>query len=285
MTTSTAVDTLITVGVKGSPRWESVLDWAAEAAWSRQASLRIVHVLPTSEAMGAGRPGRLAAGDLLATAARRAGKLLPAGRIETRLAAGPVPAALVEAAWDDALTVVGSRVTAGLHDDPVVSTSMQVAAYAAAPVVVVRGPRRSAPVDPRVVVAVEPDAAGDEALDLAFAEAGLRGAELVAVHVGDEHRIGPTEALLAERRLRYPDVDCPPALVDGTGLTGLETLLAASRSAELIVAGLHRGPGPRALRTAQVCRTLLARASCPVGVAQAPVRVPAVSVPYGDGSR
>ncbi|MFL6074888.1 MAG: universal stress protein [Mycobacteriales bacterium] len=281
---------MVMVGVKGSPRWESVLDWAAEAAWSRQLPLRIVHVLPTSEAMAAGHPGRLAGTDLLATAAGRAGRLLPAGRIETRLAAGPAPAALVEAGWGGELTVVGSRVTAGLRDDPVISTSMQVAAYASAPVVVVRGPRRSLPVESRVVAGVDPDVVGEEVLALAFAEARRRGAELVVVHAGDGGRRDRTEALVAAAGEEHPDVIRVPA--PASAGTGLEALLDASRSAELVVAGLHRGPGARALRTAQVCRVLLARASCPVAVAQAPAPVAmamavpaALTVPGGAGSR
>src|SRR5918994_233036 len=81
---------------------------------------------------------RNAAGDILSTAARRARKAAPALDISTALLVCSPAAALIDASHDAALVVAGHRGLGGFTGLLLGSVSVQTAAHADCPVVIVR---------------------------------------------------------------------------------------------------------------------------------------------------
>ncbi|MGI5170888.1 universal stress protein [Spirillospora sp. CA-253888] len=281
----------ILVGVDDSELSMAALDWAVEEARRRNAGLRVLHaVLPwlmrehpdpkTAEVrewmVNCGR-------EVLDRALARVRDRAPDLEVTGAVVPGPSSEALVGAAKDALMTVVGTHGANALGGMLLGSVAWQVAAHAPGPVVVVRGDGTGP--HGEVVVGVDGSDGGDAALGFAFREAALRGARLRAVlawtfpmPVGgpagfapavydpelvaaDEERV-LLEAL-AEWRERFPEVEVVPEVVHGTAT---RALAGASARADLLVVGSRGRGGFAGLVLGSVSHALLHRAHCPVAV-------------------
>jgi nucleotide-binding universal stress UspA family protein len=143
-----------------------------------------------------------------------------------------------------------------------------------------------------IVVGVDGSAASREALRWAADEAGLRGAQLVAIHAWDYVPMTPIgdpgmvpmpavdfpRQLEAEQEAASADFDA--AIADALGAEPFvekrllegdagEVLVAASADANLVVVGSHGRSGIKAALLGSVSRHVVDRAKCPVVVVKA----------------
>ncbi|MEE4595609.1 universal stress protein [Streptomyces sp. DSM 41524] len=192
------VELPVVVGVDGSDAASDALDWAAEMAGRRGLPLRVVHASLWERYEGyvpgtaADRPAeRLHSEAVLAAAAERAGRRVPALKVMTDLAADDAVTALLRAGKSAEALVVGSRGRGEFASLLLGSVGLGIAARAQCPVVVVRGrPENVRGAMNRVVVGIaERERPGEQepappsaAVAFALREARLRGVELEAVH-------------------------------------------------------------------------------------------------------
>ncbi|MFJ8819404.1 universal stress protein [Amycolatopsis thermoflava] len=279
----------IVVGVDGSDEADRALRWAAGTAARRHEPLHIVHgFAPMAGFYGAGLPVLReayeafvkAADDLLAAAERTARE---AGGPELTITAGKLheagPVALIEASRTARTVVLGCSGTGGFTGMMVGSTTVEVAAHARCPVVVVRG--RDEATGP-VVAGVDGSATSERALGTAFEEASWRSVPLVAVHVwADADIAGPpgtvpflvdwseieqdAQRLLAEQlsgwQEKYPDVVVERVVARDRPR---HQLLSWSTRAQLVVVGSRGRGGFRGLLLGSTSQALIHHAQCPV---------------------
>jgi nucleotide-binding universal stress UspA family protein len=210
--------------------------------------------------------------------------------VESRLVSGPAATALLEAAEESAMVVLGSRGLGGFSELMLGSTSVQVATHAPCPVVVMR-PHGDAPPGAeagRIVVGIDGSPMSVGAVEFAFAEASFRGTGLTAMHVCNapsldapgvpvpidlvaEDVVDAELRALAESlggyRDRYPDVDVRQFVVHGKAAPALVT---ASVGAHLLVVGSRGRGGFRSLLLGSTSHALLHHAYCPVAVVRSP---------------
>ncbi|MFI7317014.1 universal stress protein [Streptomyces venezuelae] len=274
----------IVVGVDGSESSLGAVDWAADEAVLRGASLRIVHASLWERYEGAalarelGEPSaRVPSADILAAAARRARRRHAGLAVTTETVAEEPEYVLLREARNASLVIVGTRGRGELAGLLLGSVSLTVATGAACPVVVVRGDHLQRVRHDRVVVGVADARAA--AVRFAYEEARLRGAVLDAVrawrcpshdtvdhplftgpeHLVEERAAEQLEAALADAP---PDVELKRRTVEGAARP---VLLSASREADLLVVGRRRS-GQFGHRLGRVAHTLLHHATCPVVV-------------------
>ncbi|HEY8340519.1 MAG TPA: universal stress protein [Egibacteraceae bacterium] len=141
----------IVVGVDGSPSSLSALRWAARQARLTGAPLRVVHAYHAGDRGGrrvvgsgvgtgasAATLARQAANELLDEVCAQAADALEGVDVTTEPREGGATAALLAAAADADLLVVGSRGRGGFADLLLGSVSHQCASHAPCPVVIVR---------------------------------------------------------------------------------------------------------------------------------------------------
>lgn len=141
----------IVVGVDGSPGSLSALRWAAQQARVTGAGLRLVHAYHAGDpgsrhvvgsGLGTGASAatlaRQGASQLLEDVCAEAGDALAGVEVTLEPREGRPTAALLAAAADADLLVVGSRGRGGFADLLLGSVSHQCASHAACPVVIVR---------------------------------------------------------------------------------------------------------------------------------------------------
>ncbi|MBB1254010.1 universal stress protein [Streptomyces alkaliterrae] len=280
----------VVVGVDGSPSSLAAVAVAAREARLRGCALRIVHAFlwpvlrVPLEASPLGPPDgglRNEALRLLRDAVMHAAKAEPDVEATSALVTGEPLTVLEKESRTARLMVVGSRGLGGFVGLLLGSTAVHLAAHGHCPVLVVRG----TPVaDGPVLLAVDGSPAGAGAVEFAFAEASLRGAELLACHVWNERLyVGPgdppnavydpdrlrdaEERLLAEALAgcadRYPDVRVTRKLL--TGRTR-PVLIETSRQAQLTVVGARGRGGFAGLLLGSVSQALLHHAESPVAV-------------------
>jgi nucleotide-binding universal stress UspA family protein len=278
----------VVAGVDGSRESLAAADWAAREALRRGLPLRLVHAwegLPEDD-RDAGLPEVRApqyhARRVLRAALDRLNERYP----QLYMAAEPVRRqpgpALIAAADDAELLVIGSQGLAGVGGLLSGSVAMATVAHAERPVVLVRAgetsadehlPDGSCQASTRtpyrdVVVAV--DGPCDDLLDFAFRAAELRWASLEAVHAWHVPlgRIGPGNgererireeaareltALLAPWRAKYPSVRVRQTLHEGRAAHVVARaaeaagLLVVGRRRRRIAVGSHTGPVAHAL--------------------------------------
>ncbi|MEV7796968.1 universal stress protein [Streptomyces sp. NPDC087512] len=284
---------LVVVGVDGSVSSLAAVEVAAQAARSRGAGLRVVHAflwpamhVPLGPSpLGPPEGGiRNMVDRLVAEAVERARTAAPEVDVTHAVVTGEPLSVLEGQSRAAELVVVGSRGMGGFVGLLVGSTAVHLAAHGDCPVLVVR---EAGDVSGPVVVGVDGSAAGERAVEFAFAEAELRGAPLVAVHAwtawnmplsapqdASEPFASPPGALsreeerllsevLAGHRERYPDVVVEHKVVHGGAR---EALIEASRSARLLVVGARGRGGFSGLLLGSVSQALLHHAHCPVAV-------------------
>ncbi|WP_169988337.1 universal stress protein [Microbispora sp. H10836] len=282
---------MIVVGVDGSPAGVAAAAWAAREAGLRGVPLRIANAIPAWACSTApqGRYTRVAAwmrdgaADVLAAATGRAQAEAPGVEVDTAILAGDPRPALVEAAADADLLVLGNHGLGGFRGLLLGSVAYGVAGRAPCDVVVVREVP-SAP-RPEIVVGVDGSPACAKVLDFAFAEAALRGVGLRVVHAyrpleagggfapvpddfdDEKVEVRMVREALAGRREHYPDVKVVEEVVRGHPV---EVLRHASVGADLLVIG-SRGHGQfTGLVLGSVCQAMLHYARCPMVVVRAP---------------
>ncbi|MEU3252918.1 universal stress protein [Streptomyces sp. NPDC006997] len=282
------------VGVDGSPSSLHAVEVAAQEARLRGAPLRIVHAFGQP-------PGRLPTGvppwhpadhglepmvhGTLVRAEERAHEVAPGIEIDRSVVAGDAFEVLEVESRSASLAVVGSRGLGGFAGLLLGSTAVHLAAHGTCPLLVVRG--RPDPLG-AVVLAVDGSGAGEAAVGYAFAEAALRAAPLVAVHVwntwNERAYEGPGDPLPtmvvdtdhlreAEQRVldetvarwqpTYPQVTVERRLLRARTRPAL---IEASRHAQLLVTGARGRGGFTGLLLGSVSQALLHHAHCPVTV-------------------
>ncbi|SFJ88284.1 Nucleotide-binding universal stress protein, UspA family [Streptosporangium canum] len=278
---------MIVVGVDGSQGGLVAVSWAMREAGLRGVKVRIVHVVPgwayelPDDAPYAyvGRWMRQSAASVLADALRQARDERRGGEVESELLRGDPRLSLIRASKDADLLVVGSHGLGGFGGLLLGSVALGVSGQATCPVAVIRRMRTQ----PRneVVVGVDGSPGGAAVIEFAFAEAGLRGADLRAIHAWSESAAGGrpegTPARIdqagAERHLlaqaltgqseRHPEVR---HVEHGERGHPVEVLLRVSAGAGLLVVGSRGRSDVAGLLLGSVSHSLLHHAACPLVV-------------------
>lgn len=207
--------------------------------------------------------------------------------VTTRVWEGPPIPAILDAASEADLVVLGDR---GLGESPestAGSVTSALIGYGTRPVVVVRGwtGREDALGTGQVVVGVDGSPHCTAALEFALTEAQVRGAELRVVHAWSDVPLvgigGPhlqwesiqqrEDAVLAETlagwQSQFPDVTIRREVVHDRPV---RHLLTHADDAQLLVVG-HRGRGGfRGMMVGSTSRALLHAAPCPLAVVRDP---------------
>ena len=246
----------VVVGVDESASADQALTWAAEEARSRGVGLRLVCAyagefsyagltifgnFPVPDLMHA----REATEDLLAKAAARVAEVVPGVEVSTAAVEDDAATALVEESGHASLIVLGSRLRGGAGSVALGSVGSAVAAQAACPVVVLRGPAGLAAEHAEVVVGVDGRPSSEAVLAFAFDFASRHSVPLRAVMCWHVDRLAemkwraqqpaPAEAeawlseALAGWRERYPDVTVHSGVERAHPVDGL--VAASKRSA------------------------------------------------------
>ncbi|WP_327686439.1 universal stress protein [Streptomyces sp. NBC_00467] len=285
----------VVVGVDGSDSALAAVDVAAREARMRDVRLRVVHAFtwPAMHAPGASPLGppagaiHQAVEHLLTQAVGRASAAAPEVEVSHAVIPGEELTVMEAQSRTAQLIVVGHRGTGGFLELLLGSTAVHLSAHAHCPVMVVRG--RPDPAGP-VVVAVDSSPQSQPALAFAFAEAALRGADLLALHAWStwadhgEHRFGDPvdlvdliddveqlqaeeERVLAEalsgHRERYPELTVETSLVRKRTRPAL---IEASDSAQLMVVGARERGGLSAMFPGSARHAVLHHARCSVTV-------------------
>ncbi|MFD3993824.1 universal stress protein [Streptomyces sp. NPDC058583] len=261
---------LVVVGVDGSPASLAAVEEAAREAQRRRAELRVVHAFsrPARPVYAPLDPAPLER--LVSEAAQRAKSVAPQTEITEAVVTGDASAVLEAESRAADLMVLGPRGAGGFIGVRLGSTAASLAAHSRCPVMVVRD--EPDPARP-IVLGVDGSPVGEQAVDFAFSEAALRGAELVAVHVwmpdyapagsGVESAERLLAQALAGRGQRYPEVTVRHDVVSGETR---EMLLELSKTAQLMVVGARGRGGFAGLVLGSVSQALLHHADCSVAV-------------------
>jgi nucleotide-binding universal stress UspA family protein len=278
----------IVVGVDGSEGAESALTWALDEARSRRVEVRLVYAyggaltaaaisiygrLPVPEVPHV----RSVAEELLAGVSADATRLAPDVSVSTHAVSDDAARALIEESANASTIVLGSRHRGTAGSVLLGSVSAAVAARAACPAVVMRGP--STPDQGNVVVGVDghPSSAGVLAFAFAYASRHSLGLHAVLCWHPDPlaemmWRAKPpapqdAEALLSELlagwRENYPDVAVQHGVVREHPVAGLVGAATAQNLLVVGTRGRHALPGTL---LGSVSQGVLHHATCPVAV-------------------
>ncbi|MEW9547371.1 universal stress protein [Nonomuraea sp. NPDC050783] len=274
---------MIVVGVDGSRAGLETAAWAGAEAALRGTPLTVAHAVASWVCENNGghytevrRWLREGARTVLAAAEDRVRRGHPGVEVTAVLLPGDPRTALIEAAEDAELLVVGSHGVGGVRGLLIGSVAHGVAAHARTDVVLVH--ERPEASRGEVVAGVDGSAEGLRVLDFALAEAGARGVRLRAVQAwawphpvgfgpadrdGEQDVLRELRTLLAGRRGRHPDVEVVAEVVHGHPV---EVLKEAAAGADLLVVGT-RGHGRLAgMIIGSVSQALLHHAPCPLAV-------------------
>jgi nucleotide-binding universal stress UspA family protein len=279
--------TRIVVGVDGSKPSLAATRWAARTARQIGARLELVHAFDW-DYNGARLDGSTIlrewaeekAKATLAEAATEVEAVAPAVDVSRRAVPGAAVPALLEAAADAAVVVVGNRGRGGFASLLLGSVGQRLATHAPVPVVVVRG--RSDVDAGAVVVGVDGSPSSLDAVAAGFREAAARSARLIAVRAyvppappwgvdveplvydvaeSDAELRAELDQLLAPWREKFPDV-ATDILVAHGGAAGV--LVGLSHTARLVVVGTRGHGSVAGTMTGSVGLQLVHHADCPV---------------------
>lgn len=289
-------------GVDGSAESLAAAEWAAREAVRREHPLRLVHAWNGHPRKAEGEPANASQRHLARRALRQAEARVRGAcrgvRLDDKQLEGPATAALLHAAEQADLLVLGSRGLSGFTGFLVGSVALGVVAKATRPVVLVRAgeeaedehlPAEDGSASTRtgyrdVVLGIDLSDARDEVIEFAFEAARLRGARLRVVHAwqppsalglgpGDialvsaprraEEWQGFLSAVLQLWRDKYADVDVLESVVADKASTAL---LRAASGASLLVIGHRLADRPVGPRTGSVAHAVIHHVGCPVAV-------------------
>ncbi|MFJ3942284.1 universal stress protein [Streptomyces griseoaurantiacus] len=296
---------VVTVGLDGSPESLAAARWAADEAGRRGLALRLLHAWPLlapepgRERAAASSPAASHAADrnywsqrLVHTAEAELRARRPGLSVEVALVARDARDALLDAAAEAEMLVVGSRGLEAVESYFLGEVSLPVVARAVRPVVLVRaapGGGEPAPASSGgpVVVALDPRTPRDEVLDFAFHSAAARSVPLLAVHGrsvplhahtpwGADHGVAEEMTTDARTRLnaalrpwreKYPQVE----VADSIRTTSpAKVVVEAATGAALLVVGRRAHPHSLGPRLGHVVHAALHHARCPVAVVPHP---------------
>ncbi|MFE7323596.1 universal stress protein [Streptomyces sp. NPDC057565] len=284
------MDLPIVVGVDGSEPSMRAVDWAADEAALRGASLRLVYASlweryeGTSLAQDLDKPDeQVRAEDIVATAARRAHSRRPDVEVTTDVLPEEPEYALVRESRTAAALVLGSRGRSSLAEALLGSVGVTVVGHAYCPVIVVRGSHdnRVRTGARRIVLGVGEKPADAAAVRFAVEEAKRRGVPLEAVrawrcpaHETTDHPLmaGEPARLHKERAMEElgaalqdvpADAEVHRRTVEGHAR---RVLIDASADAGLLVVGARRREGHFGLQLGGVAHAVLHHSACPVAV-------------------
>lgn len=282
----------LVVGVDGSESSLQAVDWAVDEAARLGLPLRLVHASLWERYEGSLPSFRSARPDeedtaerIAASCAERARLRDPEVKVSSDVLDDDAVSALLHAAHESFALVTGSRGRGGIATMLLGSVSLEVAARAVCPVVVVRGGERNREGSfGRVVAGLGDSAEGSAALRFAFREAEARESPLHVVrawrrpaHAHMNHPLIADSAagaeeeqasalltdLLRDAVREHPRVDVHRHAVEGPAH---RALLDASADADLVVVGARRRHGHVGLQIGRVAHALLHHAECPVAV-------------------
>jgi nucleotide-binding universal stress UspA family protein len=279
----------IVVGVDGQPPGSTALDWAIDVASKRHQPMHLVYAEPLPLRGPVVPPdadhSTSAARAVLDEAVARVHSLAPWVQVTTATSHGTAAPLIVEASRDAGLVVVGARGRGALRSVLLGSTSVDVAAHAHAPVVVVRELPTAEPERPRVVVGTDGSEMSDAAVAAAFEEADQRDLPLTVVHawhfdyaVGpvlgasmewearravEEYEVAAAAEAVAGWAQKYPDVVVRQHVLNAHPV---QALVDHSKGAELVVVGSRGRGGFGGLLLGSVSHGVLHHAHCPVMV-------------------
>jgi len=287
----------IVVGVDGSPNSALGLDWAIEEATRRGLPLHIIHAFSYGYPMT-----NNGIGDAIESLRHRADGVCRRAVAHARLTNptlvvtwdespfGPAPT-LVGASEAAGTVVVGARGMSAARGVLMGSVSVQVAAHARCPVVVVRDTPSPAAARAPVVVGVDGSALSTNAIAYAYAQASSRGVGLTVVHAWwlecvegasgsapwdvDWQKFAQQEQALVGQSLagweeKYPDVTVRRHSVRGLPV---EALVRQSENACLVVLGTRGRGGFVGLVLGSVSQGVMQRAQCSVAIVCGPKEV------------
>ncbi|MFE2935967.1 universal stress protein [Streptomyces sp. NPDC059278] len=287
------METVVTVGLDGSPESLAAARWAADEAERRKLTLRLLHAWP----LLAPEPTRVPAEMDQNYWARR---IVHKARAELQahhpglpvvgsLVADDAQHALLRAAADSGMIVLGSRGLVPVESYFLGDIGMSVVARAEAPVVLVRaesgeqGPQPAPTAEGGVVVvALKLHGPCDDLLEFAFGIAAARGVALRVVHGqslplvaytpwGVDHDV--TEEITRDAQQRVHQVLLPWRdkfpLVEVSDSIALESpakaVVRAAHGAGLLVVG-RRSHRPALPHLGSVTQAAIHHARCPVAV-------------------
>lgn len=286
---------VVVVGVDGSPESTAAALWAAEEANRRHLALRVLHAfaVPVSSAPAFGiQPDisewiRAAGQDILDNATREITARWPALVVSAHLINTDARPALVGASGDALLTVVGSRGGGRVPEVVLGSVALHVAAHGRSPVAVISHQAAQSSTG-AILLGVDGSGTSEAAVEFAFDEAAVRGADLEAVLVWDDiavrgfargaAQIGQLEdeeehAVLAEQlagwRDKYPDVTVRQVVRRGRPADALlrhGELRPADEQPQMVVVGSRGRGGLTGLLLGSTSQSLICHAPWPVVV-------------------
>ncbi|MFE2889584.1 universal stress protein [Streptomyces graminifolii] len=289
----------VVAGLDGSPESRAAAEWAAREAELRGLPLKIVHVWVPA-------PDPLAQAPLMGAETqqqwseripREAGEGLrrrhPGVDVTVERVSGAPSDALVKAAKDAELLVLGSRGLSGVGGFLVGSVGLSVVARAELPVVLVRAdeqapdeaeapPASAAPNRP-VVLGLDAEGPADAVIEFAFAEAARRGTTLRVVYgwnlppyyaygfaldagLHDELSREETDSLteaLRPWRQKHPGTE---VFLEPRVGSAADHLVDASREACLVVIGRRIRRGALGAHIGPVAHGVLHHSTAPVAV-------------------
>jgi nucleotide-binding universal stress UspA family protein len=282
----------VIVGVDGSDGAMGAVRWATREAGLRQIPLKIVAATPTFDprVIYAGVPpsylydlADAARADLsvaLDVANAEAKQADVDVVISTQLLSGEPVAELIAASAEAEIFAVGLHGAHRTGISTVGSFAWALAGHARSPVAVVSDRGLDRPVHGEVVVGVDSSAYSRRALELAFREASLRGAELRVVHawtwldidsVLDPINTVPRERphgesitlaeMLAGYREEFPEVNVRQQVIEGRPAS---TLAATAAHADLLIVGNRGRGGFASVMLGSTSRRLLGTVECPL---------------------
>lgn len=280
----------IVVGIDGSEASRRAAELAAREASLRKAGLTLVSaILPPIAPAGFG-PGLPVSLDALEETRKAThhqltelASALGAADIQCHVQIGSPSGVLLEASETALMIVIGSRGLGGFRGLLLGSVSIQVAAHADCPVLVVRDPGADA--SPRIVLGIDGSEAAQDAASFAFETASLHGWSITAIHawdipsydllvvpnapipvpmtetIDDETRLA--SELLAGHRAEYPDVEVDIQIVRRSPA---KALLEAGADASMIVVGTRGHGQVMGALLGSVSSAVLHKATVPVAV-------------------
>ena len=280
----------ILVGIDGSSSALAAARWAAREAVVRRAPIRLVYAFGWMPVHDADDPVQIVpdardslrrtAEERLAAAAAQVGEVAPDVAVSQEVTTGMAAALLVSLSGEAQLAVVGHRGLGGFAGLVIGSVSAALAAHAACPVVVVRGPdapRQDGP----VVVGLDGSPQSEAALAFAVEAAVARRVPLRAVRAWLDPAVpyvvtGPADwdeevkrqqGLLSEQLVgwceKYPELRVEPVLVQDRPA---HALAQSTGDAQLVVVGSRGRGGLTGMLLGSVSQAMLQHAECPVAV-------------------
>nr|WSX48475.1 universal stress protein [Streptomyces sp. NBC_00974] len=287
------MEPVVTVGLDGSPESLAAARWAADEAERRKLTLRLLHAWPLLAPEPAHHPVEMDQNYWAKRIVHHAKAELqarhPGLTVVGNLVAEDAQEALLKAAAESEITVLGSRGLPAVESYFLGDISLPVVARAERPVVLVRagtgeeGPPSAPGASGGVVVALKLHGPCDDLLAFSFAAAAARGMPLRAVHGrsvplhahapwGVDHDVTETIAKDAHKLLsevlrpwreKFPSVEVAESVVLESPT---KAVVRAAEGAGLLVVGRRTHRPALAPPLGSVATAAIHHARCPVAV-------------------